>query len=108
MNYTWNCKNVEVYPVLEKDGVEYRDVLHTVHWEYTAEENGDSQTHIDDLYLNLDDMSSFVPYTELNNDIIAGWVEASLEPGYLERMQYALAKCITDRTLPASESRMIE
>ena len=70
MEYTWDFTEVEVYPTMTKDGVEYSDVLHTIHWTYTASEGDDSQTHIDRLELDLSDMTGFVPYSELTRETV--------------------------------------
>ena len=111
MEYTWDFTEVEVYPTMTKEGVEYSDVLHTIHWTYTASEGDDSQTHIDRLKLDLSDMTGFVPYSELDRATVIGWVAPGIGVDEITLMQTALAKCITDRTaaLPTvSETRTIE
>ena len=111
MEYTWDFTEVEVYPTMTKEGVEYSDVLHTIHWTYTASEGDDSQTHIDRLKLDLSDMTGFVPYSELDRATVIGWVAPGIGVDEITPMQTALAKCITDRTaaLPTvSETRTIE
>ena len=108
MTFTWKITEVEVYPTMNKGGVEYRDVIHTVHWSYTAEENGDTQECIDQLKLNLDDLTQFKEYAAVDEATVIGWVEASIPVEDFERMQSALAKCITDRQLPlVSETRTL-
>jgi len=111
MEYTWDFTEVEVYPTMTKDGVEYSDVLHTIHWTYTASEGGDSQTHIDRLQLDLSDMTGFVPYSELDRATVISWIAPNIPSEEITLMQTALAKCITDRAavLPTvSETRTIE
>lgn len=111
MEYTWDFTEVEVYPTMTKDGVEYSDVLHTIHWTYTASEGDDSQTHIDRLELDLSDMTGFVPYSDLTRETVISWVAPGIAEDETTLMQTALAKCITDRTaaLPTvSETRTIE
>ena len=111
MEYTWDFTEVEVYPTMTKDGVEYSDVLHTIHWTYTASENGDSQTHIDKLELDLSDMTGFVPYSELTRETVISWIAPNVDTEEISLMQYALAKCITDRAVAVpnvSETRTIE
>ena len=111
MEYTWDFTEVEVYPTMTKDGVEYSDVLHTIHWTYTASEGDDSQTHIDRLQLDLSDMTDFVPYSELDRAAVISWIAPGIDTDEITLMQTALSKCITDRqvTVPAvSETRTIE
>ena len=111
MEYTWDFTEVEVYPTITKGGVEYSDVLHTIHWTYTASENGDSQTHIDRLQLDLSDMTGFVPYSELDRATVISWIAPNIPSEEITLMQTALAKCITDRQIAVpttSETRTIE
>tara|TARA_R110000782_G_scaffold135627_1_gene227997 strand:+ start:503 stop:841 length:339 start_codon:yes stop_codon:yes gene_type:complete len=111
MEYIWNFTEVEVYPTMTKDNVEYSDVLHTIHWTYTASEGDDSQTHIDRLQLGLGDMAGFVPYSELDRATVISWIAPNILSEEIAIMQTALAKCITDRktVVPAtSEIRTIE
>ena len=111
MEYTWDFTEVEVYPTMTKEGVEYSDVLHTIHWTYTASEGDDSQTHIDRLKLDLSDMTGFVPYSELDRATVIGWVAPGIDVDEITLMQTALAKCITDRAIAlptVSETRTIE
>jgi hypothetical protein len=99
MEYTWNIREVEVYPKFTKDGVEYTDVIHTIHWSYIAEENGDMQEHINELKLGLDDLSQFTPYNALDAATVASWVEAEIPVEDFERMRNALADSIQKRQL---------
>ena len=111
MEYNWNFTEVEVYPTFNKDGVEYSDVVHTVHWTYTASEGGDSQTYIDRLSLDLNNMTEFIAYSELTRETVINWVATSIPNEEVLNMQVALAKCITDRqvgTPMESEIRTIE
>lgn len=110
MTYTWDFTEVEVYPTMTKDGVEYSDVLHTIHWTYTASEGDDSQTHIDEIKLDLSDMTGFVPYSDLTRETVISWIAPNIPAEDITLMQTALAKCITDRSsLPTvSETRTIE
>lgn len=109
MTYTWDIREVEVYPEMVKDGVSYRDVVHTVHWSYIAEEAGDTQEHIDEFKLPLDDLAQFTPYESLDKATITSWIDSLIPIERKEAMQYALGKSITDRQLPTvSETRTIE
>tara|TARA_R100000951_G_scaffold98146_1_gene88008 strand:- start:58 stop:390 length:333 start_codon:yes stop_codon:yes gene_type:complete len=97
MEYNWNFTEIEVYPTFTKDGVEYNDVVHTVHWSYTASEEEDSQTYIDRLSLDLNNMTEFISYSELTRETVISWVSTSIPNEEISNMQVALAKCITDR-----------
>ena len=110
MTYTWDFTEVEVYPTMTKDGVEYSDVLHTIHWTYIASEGDDSQTHNDELKLDLSDMTGFVPYSDLTRATVISWIAPSVPAEDITLMKTALAKCINDRSsLPTvSETRTIE
>lgn len=108
MTFTWNIREVEVYPTFTKDDVEYRDVLHTIHWSYTAQEGEDSQEHIDEFKLSLDNLSQFVPYSSLDEATVASWVESGMPEEDLARMRNALTDSIQKRQLPqVSETRTL-
>ena len=111
MKYTWDFTEVEVYPTMTKDSVEYSDVLHTIHWTYTASEGDDNQMHIDRLQLDLSDMTGFVPYSGLTRETVISWIAPRIDTDEIALMQTALSKCITDRqvAVPAvSETRTIK
>lgn len=110
MEYNWDFTEVEVYPTLYKDGVEYVDVLHTIHWTYTASEGDDSQTYISKLSLDISDMTEFIPYSELTRETVISWIASNIPNTEVLEMQTALAKSITDRQAPTpvlSEVRTI-
>lgn len=108
MTHTWRITEVEVYPTLNRGDVEYTDVIHTVHWSYTAEEDGDTQECIDELKLDLEDLSQFTEYSDIDEQTVISWVQQAMPVEDFQRMHNALAKCITDRQLPSlSEKRTL-
>lgn len=104
MEYSWNCKNVEVYPTVEINGTVYADVVHSINWELTATENGDSQVYIGYVNLDITNLTNFTDYSQLNNATVAQWVEDSIGAAGVEEIKATLAKCITDRQIVKSES----
>jgi hypothetical protein len=71
---TWNVVQMDAYP--EKDGE--TDVVFTVHWRC----DGTDGTYYGGVYgsqgVSIDPEAPFVPYAELTQDQVIGWVQAAM------------------------------
>ena len=78
--FAWNCKTVDAYPSYDS----LTDVVYNVHWVLSAERVEGEETYSSSCYgtesISLEDLSpaSFVPVEDLTNEIVTGWVEASM------------------------------
>lgn len=50
----------------------------TAQWTLTGEESGCTAFYVGDTTFNSQQSSPFVPYDQLTNDIVVGWIQASL------------------------------
>jgi len=100
INYTWNCKTVDVYP---KEG-ELENVVYNVHWILEGE---DSETAyrgdcIGTQILNTSNIETFVPVEELTNEIITGWVKSTIGEESVAKLEQTIAKKIQEQAEPTT------
>ena len=112
--YTWDCKTVDVYPTYE----EHSDTVYNVHWRLNAES---SETHEVDgqeipytasVYgtqsLSLDDIGSdFIPFADLTNAVVTGWVEGIMGEEEVANLKSALDSKISEEITPTTETKTI-
>ena len=108
--YTWDCKTVDVYPT--HDG--YSDVVYTVHWRLNAEsdqQDADGNNYSASVYgthsVNADDISNFIPFADLTNDIVTGWVTTSMGDDEVANLKSGLDSNIDNQINPTSVTKTI-
>ena len=108
--YTWDCKTVDVYPT--HDG--HSDVVYTVHWRLNAEsdqQDADGNNYSASVYgthsVNADDISSFVPFADLTNDTVTGWVTAGMGDDEVASLKSSLDDQIALLITPTSVTKNI-
>jgi hypothetical protein len=94
--YTWVISQLDAYP--QQDG--HTDVVFTVHWRRQATDG----THTADIYgsqaVTLDPNATYIPYAELTEAIVIGWLEDAMGAETLEAQKAALDKQIEDQINP--------
>jgi len=110
INYTWDCKTVDVYPTY--DG--HSDVVYVVHWRLNAESdqqdtkgNNYSASVYGTHSVNADDISNFIPFADLTNDIVTGWVTAGLGDDEVANLKSGLDSNIDNQINPTSVTKTI-
>lgn len=106
INYTWDCKTVDVYP---QEG-DLENVVYNVHWTLQGE---DSETAyigscIGTQLLNTKDITNFVPIDQLTNEIIAGWVKATIGQESVDMLEKHIADQISEQVQPTSVTIKID
>jgi hypothetical protein len=108
--YTWDCKTVDVYPT--HDG--HSDVVYTVHWRLNAEsdqQDAEGNNYAASVYgthsVNADDISSFVPFADLTNDTVTGWVTAGMGEDEVASLKSGLDDQIALLITPTSVTKHI-
>jgi hypothetical protein len=108
--YTWDCKTVDVYP--EHDS--HSDVVYNVHWrlnavsdQQDAEGNDYSASSYGTHSVNADDIENFVPFADLTNDLVSGWVIDGIGEDEVASMKESLDNNIADQINPTSETKTI-
>tara|TARA_R110000796_G_scaffold186132_2_gene302985 strand:+ start:819 stop:1289 length:471 start_codon:yes stop_codon:yes gene_type:complete len=105
ITYNWNCKTVDVYPL---DG-ENTDVVYNVHWIVTGtssqldpDDNAYSATNIGTQQLNVSDITDFIPFEDLTNEIALSWTQAAIGSEGVTSIEDNIANAIADKITPTS------
>jgi len=110
MEYKWNCTRVRYYPEYEGQ----QDVVYRVIYNFLGIDVPSDPTQPapglaieDTVNLTLDNIgTNFVPYADLTNDIVTGWVKnalgaekiAEMEKSIVDRL--AVSKTVKNGTIP--------
>jgi hypothetical protein len=110
INYTWDCKTVDVYPTHEGNS----DVVYTVHWRLNAEsdqQDAEGNNYSASVYgthsVNADDISNFIPFADLTNDTVTGWVTTGMGDDEVANLKSGLDSNIDSQINPTSETKTI-
>ena len=108
--YTWDCKTVDVYPTHDSQS----DVVYNVHWRLNAEsdqQDAEGNNYSASVYgtygVNADDISSFVPFADLTNDMVTGWVTAGMGDDEVASLKSSLDDQIALLITPTSVTKTI-
>lgn len=75
--YTWTATNLIGYPQYEGE----TDVITTVFYTVTADDGEGHTASLQNIQQTpLDPLVPFIPYPDLTNDIVIGWVQDDLGP----------------------------
>ena len=95
--YTWVISQLDCYPTQDNK----TDVVFTVHWRRQAT---DGDGHNADIYgsqaVTLDPSATYIPYAELTEADVIGWLEDAMGAELLEAQKAALDKQIEDQINP--------
>jgi hypothetical protein len=104
INTTWKIDNIEC---LTQSG-EHTDVVYVVHWRLHASD-GTAQTSIySSCLIDLAPEGTFIPFNELTEETVIGWVHASLgeegvarsETSVVAALEEILAPMVVSKPLP--------
>ena len=73
---TWVIEKLECYPV--KDGL--TDVVSTIHWRLNAFDGSYTASAYGEVQLTLDPDAPYVPFSELTEAQVIGWMHDALGP----------------------------
>lgn len=106
INYDWNCKTVDVYPM---DG-DYTDVVYNVHWIVTGkDEDADvSAINIGTQVLDTSSITDFIPFNELTNEEVVAWVKSAMGEEMVSKLEDNIEKEISEKKNPTSITMTIE
>ena len=110
ITYTWDCKTVDVYPT--HDG--HSDVVYVVHWRLNAEsdqQDAEGNNYSASVYgthsVNADDISDFIPFADLTNEIVTGWVTTGMGDDEVANLKSGLDAQIVNEITPTSVTKTI-
>ena len=99
ITYDWNCKTVDAYP---QDG-EYTDLVYNVHYIVSGEDEiGNAATNIGTQSLDVSDVTEFIPFEDLTNEVVVGWTKAALGEEQVASIEANIASQIEQMIKPTS------
>ena len=109
--YSWNCKTVDCYPTFDDE----TDVVYNVHWRLTAtssqvddEGNPYMASNYGTQSISTDDIKDFIPFADLTNITVTGWVEATMGDDEVAELKSNLDSNIESQINPTSVTLQIE
>jgi hypothetical protein len=94
--YTWVISQLDAYP--QQDG--HTDVVFTVHWRRQATDGTYNADTYGSQAVTLDPSATYIPYAELTEAIVIGWLEEAFGAETLAAQEAALDKQIADQINP--------
>jgi hypothetical protein len=108
--YTWDCKTVDVYPNHDS----HSDVVYNVHWRLSAEsdqQDAEGNNYSASVYgthsVNADDIANFIPFADLTNDTVTGWVTTGMGDDEVQSLKDGLDSNIDSQINPTSVTKTI-
>lgn len=93
---TWNIVQMDAYPEYEGNA----DVVFTVHWTLDAAEEEYAGSVYGSVSLTLDPEATYVPYADLTEAQVIGWVQNALGEEQVAAYEASAAKQIADQINP--------
>jgi len=111
IDYVWHLSNLETIPSKTIDGVEYTDLVKTVHWRMRAQDGAHSVEEYGSIPLDTDnvDAATFAEFSDLTPATIAGWAKVLIdasEPGRVDAMKARLADKISALKTPTVVNKL--
>jgi hypothetical protein len=103
ITYDWNCKTVDVHPKEEGE----TNVVYNVHWIVTGTKEGYSVNNIGTQVVPLDPETPFLPFDELTNEVVVGWVKDAMGEEQVKAIEDSIASQIAELENPTSVTMTI-
>jgi len=105
ITYDWNCKTVDAYP---QDG-EYADLVYNVHWIVTGTSDVEnpkgvaySATNIGTQTLDVTDVTEFIPFEDLTNEIVVVWTQGAMGEEQVASIEASIESQINSLITPTT------
>lgn len=100
--FTWNCRQVDAYPTYESE----TDVVYNVHWVLLGVREDGEENYSSSVYgtqsISLEDMADFIPFEDLTNEIVVGWVESAMGEESVQSLKDSVDLAIDSQINPTS------
>jgi hypothetical protein len=87
MNYTWNCRRVELIPT---DGTNEK-IVAKVNWKLFGEIENYGQVEAGKVVLDTSNIESFIEFSDLTHENIISWVQETLGEDEVNTLKSNLA-----------------
>jgi|TARA_R110000764_G_scaffold28683_1_gene67556 hypothetical protein len=99
ITYNWNCKTVDAYP---QDGA-YTDLVYNVHYIVSGQDEiGNAATNIGTQSLDVSDVTEFIPFEDLTNEIVVGWTKGAMGEEQVASIETSIASQIEQIIKPTT------
>lgn len=105
ITYTWKVTGVKT----KTEGLYQQAVVQTYWTKTGTDENGNTGTFSGATPFttaNLPQGQEFVPFADLSEEIVLGWIQAIVVGGYEEHVNGVIAKQIADKVDPVVEAQL--
>jgi hypothetical protein len=104
ITYTWTATQLIGYPVFDGE----TDVVTQAFYTVFADDGDGHTAECSNIQLTpLDPSVPFIPYADLTNDIVIGWVQSNLGPESVATIQEVLAIKIERQVTPPPEPEVL-
>lgn len=93
---TWAVVQMDTYPTYEN----FTDIVFTVHWNLTATDGTYNGSVYGTVGVTLDAGATFVPYADLTEAQVVGWVQDALGEEQVAAYEANVAQQIADQIDP--------
>jgi len=106
INYTWNCRTVDAYPV----NAENNNVVYNVHYRVVGEDSDTAVIgdFIGTQVLDVSDITDFIPFEDLTNDQVVAWVKSAMGSDKVAQIESNISSQISEKENPTSVTMTIE
>jgi len=105
VTYNWDCKTVDAYPLVGEDP----DVVYNVHWIVTGvsdqldpQGNPYQARSISTQVLSTDDITDFIPFEDLTNEIVVEWTKGAMGEEEVASIEASIQSQINSLITPTS------
>ena len=105
VTYNWDCKTVDAYPLVGEDP----DVVYNVHWIVTGvsdqldpQGNPYQARSIGTQVLSTDDITDFIPFEDLTNEIVVEWTKGAMGEEEVASIEASIQSQINSLITPTS------
>ena len=104
ITYTWTATSLIGYPVIDGE----TDVVTRASYTVLADDGeGHTADYSNFAYTPLDPSVPFIPYADLTNDIVIGWVQYNIGPDLIAAIQGSLAIQVERQIDPPKEPEVL-
>ena len=103
--FNWDCKTVDAYPLVGEDP----DVVYNVHWIVTGvsdqldpQGNPYQARSIGTQALSTDDITDFIPFEDLTNEIVVEWTKGAMGEEEVTSIEASIQSQINSLITPTS------
>ena len=104
LSYEWNFSALDIE--LGPDADDHTDIVMVIHWRYSATDGeGHGSSSIGTSSVKWEEGEPWIPYEDLTEADIQGWVEADLGEEQIAAMQASFDTKIAEQITPTHETK---